>query len=101
MAKTGVFSPKLGSHSNTGDSARELRLFALALAAMAVVAIVDFAIGTDAVLAELLVVGPLIAATGASPRQTLITAVIAFLAAIASGLASDAFLGTTHAMGRG
>ena len=95
---TGVFSPKLGSQSNTGDSARELRLFAFALAAMVVVAIADTAIGSRAVLAELLVAGPLIAATGASPRQTLITAVIAAVVVIPIGLVSDAFLSTTHVM---
>jgi PAS domain S-box-containing protein len=98
MAKTGVSSPTLGSQSNTGDSARELRLFVLALGAMAVVAIVDAAVGSRAVLAELLVVGPLIAATGATPNQTLVTAVIALLIAIPIGLASDAFLSTTHVM---
>jgi PAS domain S-box-containing protein len=88
----------LGSQSNTGDSARELRLFAFALAAMVVVAIVDTAIGSKAVLAELLVAGPLIAATGASPRQTLITTVIAVVVVIPIGLVSDAFLSTTHVM---
>jgi PAS domain S-box-containing protein len=95
---TGVFSPQLGSHPNTGDSSRELRLFALALAAMAVVAIVDIAIGTEAVLAELLVVGPLLAATGASERQTLVTAVVALVVVIPIGLLYDSFFSTTHVM---
>src|SRR4051794_3537670 len=95
---TGVFSPTLGSHSNIGDSARELRLFVPALAAMALVAVADAATGSKTILAELLVVGPLIAATGATPNQTLIAAVIAFLVAVPSGIGSDAFLGTTHVM---
>ena len=65
---------------------------------MAVVAIVDIAIGSEAVLAELLIAGPLIAATGASERQTLITAVIAVVIVIPIGLTSDAFFSTTHSM---
>ncbi|HKP20435.1 MAG TPA: SpoIIE family protein phosphatase [Thermoleophilaceae bacterium] len=88
----------MGSRPYPGDSARGLRLFALALVAMAVVAIVDIAIGSEAVLAELLIAGPLIAATGATPRQTLITAVIAVVTVIPIGLASDAFMSTTHVM---
>ena len=38
---------------------------------MAVVVIVDLSVDTDALLIQLLLVGPLIAATGATPRQTL------------------------------
>ncbi len=68
---------------------------------MAAVAAVDIAIGSAAVLAELLLVGPLIAATGSSPRQTLITAVIALVVAVPLGFASDAFFSTTHALGIG
>ena len=68
---------------------------------MAVVAAVDAAIGSDAVLLELLVAGPLLAATGATPRQTLITAVIALVVAIPGGLWSDAFLSTIHVVGIG
>ena len=73
----------------------------LALLAMTAVAAVDAAIGSEAVLVELLVAGPLIAATGASPRQTLITAVIALVVAIPGGLWSDAFLSTIHVVGIG
>jgi PAS domain S-box-containing protein len=73
----------------------------LALVAMAAVVAVDAALGSEAVLIELLVAGPLIAATGASPRQTLITAVIALVVAIPGGLWSDAFLSTIHIVGIG
>jgi PAS domain S-box-containing protein len=84
---------------NTGDLGRGRRVFALALVAMAAVAAVDIAIGSEAVLAELLLVGPLIAATGSSPKQTLATAIIALVVAIPIGLASDAFLSTAHVVG--
>ena len=66
---------------------------------MAAIAAVDIAIDTEDVLAELLLAGPLIAATGASPKQTLLTAVIALVAAVPLGLASDAFLSTAHVIG--
>jgi PAS domain S-box-containing protein len=71
----------------------------LALVVMAAIAAVDIAIGSAAVLAELLLAGPLIAAIGASPKQTLLTAVIALVAAVPLGLASDAFFGSAHIMG--
>ena len=68
----------------------------LALVALAVVVVVDTAIGSRALLVELLVVGPLIAATGATVRQTLAVAITAVVAAIPLGLASDAFLEVAH-----
>jgi PAS domain S-box-containing protein len=73
----------------------------MALAAMAVIAIIDIAIGSKGVLAELQIAGPLIAATGASERQTVIAAVVALAVAIPIGLASDAFLNTAHIMAIG
>ena len=54
----------------TGDAAWSRRAFPLALAAMAVVVIVDLSVDTYALLIQLLLVGPLIAATGATARQT-------------------------------
>jgi PAS domain S-box-containing protein len=66
---------------------------------MAVVAAVDIAIGSEAVLVELLVAGPMIAATGASARQTTIVACIALAVAVPIGLVSDAFGSSTHLMG--
>ena len=86
----------MGSQPNTGDPARERRAFALGLIALAVVAAVDAALGSRAVLVELLVAGPLIAATAATVRQTLVVAVIALVVAIPLGLVSDAFLEVAH-----
>jgi len=71
----------------------------LALLAMAAIAAVDIAIGSEHVLAELLLAGPLIAALGATPKQTLLTAAIALGVALPLGVASDSFLSTAHVMG--
>ena len=79
---TGVSSPKLGSQMSTGDTAWERRAFPLALAAMAVVVIVDLSVDTFALLIQLLLVGPLIAATGATVRQTIVVAVVALVVSI-------------------
>ena len=89
----------MGSQLNTGDTARERRAFFLALVALLVVAALDIAIGDKAVLAELLVAGPLIAATGATPRQTLAVAILALVIALPIGVASDAFGSSSHLMG--
>src|SRR5215210_2816187 len=88
---SGVFSPKLGSRSNTGDSARERRAFPLALAAMAVVVIVDLAVDTVALLIQLLLVGPLVAATGATLRQTTFVSVLAVVVSLPLAANTDAF----------
>src|SRR5687768_222217 len=82
-----------------GVGRRERPLFALALLAMAVVAAIDIALGSRAVVVELLVAGPLIAATGASQTQTLIVSIIAIAIAIPLGLASDAFFEAAHVVG--
>ena len=65
------------------------------------VAALDTALGARAVLVELLVAGPLIAAVGASPRQTAIAALLAFAAAIPLGAASAAFFSADHCIGLG
>ncbi len=49
---------------------------------MAVVIVVDLSVDTDALLVQLLLAGPLIAATGATGRQTLIVAVTAFVLSV-------------------
>ena len=77
-----VFSPRLGSQPITGDSAWRRRSFPLALAALGAVVIVDLAVDTNALLIQLLLVGPLIAATGATARQTLIVAVAALVISV-------------------
>jgi PAS domain S-box-containing protein len=89
----------LGSQLNTGDHARSRRSVVFALAAMAVVIAVDAAEGSMAVLAELLVAGPLIAATGATVRQTEAIAGIALLVSVPVGVLSDAFAHEAHITG--
>ena len=94
-----VSSPKLGSHLNSGDSARGRRTVLLALAAMGVVLAIDTALGDTAVLAELLVAGPLIAATGATARHTAAVALLALVISVPAGLLSDAFGSGAHVTG--
>jgi PAS domain S-box-containing protein len=86
----------LGSQSNTGDTARERRAFALALIAMGVVVIVDLSVDTVALLIQLLLVGPLIAATGASVRQTAIVSLLAVVVSVPLVVGTDAFGSDRH-----
>jgi len=86
----------LGSQSNTGDTARERRAFALALIAMAAVVIVDRSVDTVALLIQLLLFGPLIAATGATVRQTVIVAVLAVVVSVPMAADTDAFGSERH-----
>ena len=76
---------------STGDTAWERRAFPLALAAMAVVVVVDLSVDTFALLIQLLLVGPLIAATGATVRQTIVVAVVALAVSILLVAGDDAF----------
>jgi hypothetical protein len=89
----------LGSRTHMGLLNRSKGTFLLALAAVCLVAIVDTALGSQAVLVEFLIVGPLIAAMGASVPQTTIVALVSFLFALPLGLASDAFGSTEHLTG--
>jgi PAS domain S-box-containing protein len=73
--------------------------FLLALAAVIAVAALDAAVGGRAVLVELLLAGPLIAATRASPAQTGIVAILALALAIPLALTSDTFGSTEHVTG--
>jgi PAS domain S-box-containing protein len=86
----------LGSPSNTGDTARERRAFALALIAMSVVVIVDLSVDTFALLTQLLLVGPLIAATGATVRQTGIVSLLAVVVSVLLVVGTDAFGSDRH-----
>jgi PAS domain S-box-containing protein len=86
----------LGSQTSTAGFRTERGTFLAALVAICVVAALDVAVDADAVLVQLLVVGPVIAAFGASPRETAIVALIAFLASIPIGFAGDAFGSTEH-----
>ena len=58
---------------------------------MAVVVVVDLSTDTVALLLQLLLVGPLIAATAATPRQTLAVAVLAVALSVPLGALTDAF----------
>ena len=89
----------MGSHTHTAGLRNERGTFLAALVAICAVAVLDFAIEADAAFVELLVVGPIIAAFGATPRDTAIVGVIAFLAAIPIGLAGDAFGSAEHLVG--
>jgi PAS domain S-box-containing protein len=89
----------LGSHTHTAGVRNERGTFVVALLAICAVTALDFAVEADAVFVELLVLGPIIAAFGAGPRDTAIVGVIAFLVAIPIGLAGDAFLSTEHLIG--
>jgi PAS domain S-box-containing protein len=91
----------LGSHTNIVGLGNERGTFLAALVATCLVAALDLAIQADAILVELLVVGPVIAAFGATPRDTAIAALIAFLASIPIGLASDNFGSAEHLIGIG
>jgi PAS domain S-box-containing protein len=86
----------LGLQSNPGDVTRERRAFLLALAAMAIVVVVDVSVDTYALLIQLLLVGPLIAATGATVRQTAIVAVLAVAVSVPLVVGTDAFGSDRH-----
>jgi PAS domain S-box-containing protein len=89
----------LGSHTHTAGLRNERGTFLAALVAICAVAALDFAVEADAVFVELLVVGPIIAAFGATPRDTATVGVIAFLVAIPIGVAGDAFGSAEHLVG--
>jgi PAS domain S-box-containing protein len=74
-------------------------MFLAALAAVCIVAVLDLAVRGDVMLVELLAIGPVIAAFGATPRQTALVALLAFALAIPLGAASDAFGSTDHLIG--
>ena len=74
-------------------------MFLAALVAICAVTALDFGVQANAVFVELLVVGPIIAAFGATPRDTAIVGLIAFIAAIPIGLAGDSFGSAEHLVG--
>jgi PAS domain S-box-containing protein len=70
-----------------------------ALAAMAVVTVVEVAVGSSVMLVQLMVAGPLIAATGATVRDTVGVSVLALILALVLGFPSDAFGSSEHLIG--
>jgi PAS domain S-box-containing protein len=91
----------LGSHVNRGDLFPGRRTLVAALGAIAVVTVIDLAVGSSVMLVQLLVAGPLIAATGATPRHTAAVAVLALALALVLGFSSDAFGSSEHLVGAG
>jgi PAS domain S-box-containing protein len=87
----------LGSQSQTRLTRRERGIFLLSLAAICVVAALGVALGDRAAVVELLLIGPVIAAFGASSRHTAIVAGLALLASIPLGAASGSFGSGDHA----
>jgi PAS domain S-box-containing protein len=86
----------LGSQTNTRAERVERGIFLLALAAVCAVAAIDVAIGHMAMIVKLLIIGPVIAAFGASTRHTAIVAVLALVASVPLALANDEFGSTDH-----
>jgi PAS domain S-box-containing protein len=66
-------------------------VFLLSLVAVCAVAAVDLAVGKQTVLVELLLIGPVVAAFGASPSHTAIVALFAVGVAIPLSLTTDDF----------
>jgi PAS domain S-box-containing protein len=66
------------------------------VALIALLAAIDVAIGESAVLIPLLVLGPLVAAVRATPRQTAAVAALAIVVAIALGPVDDGLFGAQH-----
>jgi PAS domain S-box-containing protein len=69
-------------------------VFLLSLIAVCAIAAIDLAVGTDTVLVELLLLGPVVAAFGASPGHTAIVALFAVAVAIPLGLTAEEFSST-------
>jgi PAS domain S-box-containing protein len=81
----------LGSQTHTGVVRDGRGVFLLSLIAVCAVAAVDLVVGEDTVLVELLLIGPVVAAFGASPSHTAIVALFALAIAIPLGLTADDF----------
>lgn len=81
----------MGSQTHTGGVRDGRGVFLLSLIAVCAVAAVDLAVGDDTVLVELLLVGPVVAAFGATPGHTAIVALFALTVAIPLSLAVDDF----------
>ena len=89
----------MDSYTQRGVFAGERRTFIAGLVVVALAAAIDLAVGSGPVLVELLVIGPLVAMTGASERQTALVAGVALAAAIPLGAAGGAFGSAEHLSG--
>jgi len=72
-----------------------------ALGAIALVTAIEIAVGSSVMLVQLLVAGPLIAATGATARHTAAVAGLALALALLLGFAADDFGSADHVVGIG
>ena len=86
----------MGSHNQTAGVLDGRGVFLLSLVAVCAVAAIDLAVGTHTVLVELLLLGPVVAAFGASPGHTAIVALFAVAVAIPLGLTADDFNSTNQ-----
>ena len=68
---------------------------------MAVVVVIDLSVDTFALLVQLLVVGPLVAATGATVRQTALVSALAVLISFPLVVNTDAFASDRHVVAFG
>src|SRR5688572_21123685 len=82
-----------------GDGRGRRGTLLIALASLAVVTALDLAVGGVALLVELLVIGPLIAATSLPPGRTSLVAGLALILAIPLGLSGDDFGSAEHITG--
>ena len=73
--------------------------FVLALGVVTAFAVLDVLLGEHAVLVELLVAGPLLAAVNTGPRRTAIVALYAFALSLPLGLAGESFGSLQHLVG--
>jgi len=89
----------LGRSFPYGVQLSEKRIFLLAVGVVTVIAALDAAIGVHAVLIELTLLGPLVAAFGATTRHTALVAIYAFLVSIPLGFTSDSPGSTEHVSG--
>jgi PAS domain S-box-containing protein len=89
----------VGSHTQRGGFAGEKGIFLLALAAVCLVAAIDLAVSARAALVELVLIGPVIATVGASPRQTALVALFALAVSLPLGVSSDSFGSGEHMTG--
>ena len=77
----------------------ERSTFVVALAVVTAIAVLNLVVGDRAVLVELLIAGPLLAAAGTSPERTAVVALYALVLSLPLGLAGDAFGSLQHLVG--
>ena len=97
---SGVCSPGVALEDTIGGLSDARGAFLLVAVTFGVI-LLDVLLGGRVILVELLVAGPLIAATRATVTETAIAAALALAASIPLGLASDAFFEAARKRGGG